>query len=310
MMRIVSGQLGGVGQNLEVWPPLPLDAWKDTFDTLHMWTQMVGKIRLKLAPLVNHWWQVPLYVTSRGLTTSPIPLGSRTFDITFDFFEHVLVIQTSDGRNEIMPLRPRSVADFYRELMATLRRLSIEVKIWTMPSEVPNPVRFEEDRQHASYDAASANRFWRILLATDVVLKEFRARFIGKASPVHFFWGGFDMAVTRFSGRRAPDREGADVITREGYSHEVSSCGLWFGSGSLKGPAFYSYAAPEPPGFKDARVRPAQAYYSPEFSNFLLLYDDVRAAADPRAMLLEFLQSTYEAAAILGRWDRANLERT
>jgi hypothetical protein len=294
----------------EAWPPLPLAAWKETRDTLHMWTQIVGKIRLKLTPHLNHWWEVPFYLTSRGLTTTPIPLGDRnTFDATFDFIDHVLIFQTSDGRSEAIPLRPQSVADFYRDVMAMLQRLSIDVRIWTMPSEVEAPIRFEEDRVHASYDASSAHRFWRILLKTDILLKEFRARFIGKVSPVHFFWGGFDLAVTRFSGRRAPMREGADLITREGYSHEVSSCGIWAGSGSLAGPAFYSYAAPEPPGFKDAQIRPAPAFYSAELSNFLLPYDDVRSAADPRTMVLEFLQSTYEVAAILGRWDRENLER-
>jgi Family of unknown function (DUF5996) len=301
--------MGNIGQNPEAWPALPLEAWQDTRDTLHMWTQIIGKIRLKLAPMLNHWWQVPLYLTSRGLTTTPIPFRDRTFDVTFDFIDHVLVIQTSDERKELIPLRPRSVADFYHEVTSTLGRLAIDVKIWTMPSEVPAPIRFEEDRQHASYDAVFANRFWRMLLATDAILKEFRARFVGKASPVHFFWGGFDLAVTRFSGRRAPERAGADLITREGYSHEVSSCGVWFGSGSLTAPAFYSYAAPEPPGFQQARIRPAQAFYSPEFSNFLLPYDDLRAAADPRAMLLEFLQSTYEASANLGGWERHNLER-
>jgi len=293
----------------EAWSALPLEAWKDTRDTLHMWTQIIGKIRLKLAPHLNHWWQVPLYLTSRGLTTSPIPFGDREFDATFDFIDHVLIVQTSDGRTGRIPLRSRPVADCYRELMAELHQLAIDVHISTMPCEVPAPVRFEEDRQHASYDAAYAHRAWRVLLAADEILKEFRARFIGKASPVHFFWGGFDLAVTRFSGRRAPERVGADRITREGYSHEVSSCGLWFGSGSLTGPAFYSYAAPEPSGFKEARVRPAAAFYSAEFSNFLLRYDDVREAPDPRGVVLEFLQSTYETAAALGRWDRENLER-
>jgi hypothetical protein len=293
----------------ETWPALPLEAWKDTRDTLHMWTQIVGKIRLKLAPHLNHWWQVPLYLTSRGLTTTPIPFGDREFDVTFDLIDHVLIVQTSDGRTERILLRPRSVADFYREVMATLHRLAIDVHIWTMPSEVPAPIRFEEDTQHASYDAAYAHRAWRVLLAADEILKGFRARFIGKASPVHFFWGGFDLAVTRFSGRRAPERVGADQITREGYSHEVSSCGLWFGSGSLTCPAFYSYAAPEPPGFKEARIRPAAAFYSAEFSNFLLRYDDVRETSDPRGVVLEFLQSTYEASATLGRWDRESLER-
>jgi hypothetical protein len=295
--------------DLEAWPALPLEAWKDTYDTLHMWMQIVGKIRLKLTPLLNHWWEVPFYLTSRGLTSTPIPFGGRTFDATFDFIDHVLMFQTSEGRTEMIPLQPRSVADFYHDVMATLQRLAIDVRIWTMPSEVQAPIRFEEDRQHASYDPAYAHRFWRILLRADVIFKEFRARFIGKASPVHFFWGGFDLAVTRFSGRRAQIPEGADVITREGYSHEVSSCGFWPGSGSLTGPAFFSYAAPEPSGFKDARIRPAPAFYSTEFSNFLLPYDNVRSAADPRTMVLEFLQSTYEAAATLGRWDRENLER-
>ena len=293
----------------EAWPALPLAAWKDTCDTLHMWTQIVGKIRLKLTPHLNHWRQVPFYLTSRGLTTTPIPAGEGTFDATFDFIDHALIFQTNDGHADAIPLRPQSVADFYHEVMATLRRLAVDVRIWPMPVEVPAPIRFTEDRVHASYDAAFAHRFWRILLKADAVLKEFRARFIGKASPVHFFWGSFDLAVTRFSGRRAPVREDADAITRDGYSHEVSSCGFWPGSGSLTGPAFYSYAAPEPSGFKNARVRPASAFYSAEFSNFLLLYEDVRAAVDPRGMVLEFLQSTYEAAATLGRWDRENLER-
>ena len=294
----------------EAWPALPLEAWRETRDTLHMWMQIVGKIRLKLTPLVNHWWEVPFYLTSRGLTTTPIPFGERAFDATFDFIDHALIFQTSEGQTERIPLRPRSVAEFYHDVMETLRGLGIGVRIWTMPSEVQAPVRFEEDRRHASYDAASAHRFWRVLLRVDLILKEFRARFIGKASPAHFFWGGFDMAVTRFSGRRAPVSEGADPITREGYSHEVSSCGFWPGSGSLTGPAFYSYAAPEPSGFKDAPIRPAQAFYSAEFNNFLLMYDDVRSAADPRAAVLEFLQSTYEAAGTLGRWDREHLERT
>ena len=292
----------------ETWPALPLKAWKNTYDTLHMWTQIIGKVRLKLTPHLNHWWEVPFYLTSRGLTTTPIPFGDRTFDATFDFIDHALIFETSEGRTERLPLRPQSVADFYHDVMSTLQRLAIGVRIWTMPVEVPAPIRFDEDRLHASYDAAYAHRFWRILLRADTIFKEFRGRFIGKASPVHFFWGGFDLAVTRFSGRRAPVIEGADSITREGYSHEVSSCGFWPGSGSLTGPAFYSYAAPEPPGFKETPVRPAAAFYSAEFSNFLLQYDDVRSAADPRATVLEFLQSTYEAAATLGRWDRENLE--
>jgi hypothetical protein len=293
----------------ETWPALPLDEWRDTRDTIHMWMQIVGKIRLKLAPHVNHWWQVPLYMTSRGLTTTPIPFRGRAFDATFDFIDHVLIVQTTDGRAERIALRAQPVADFYRELMAALGRLGIDVRIWTVPSEVPDPIRFEEDRQHAAYDPAYAHRAWRVLLAADEILKEFRAPFMGKVSPVHFFWGGFDLAVTRFSGRRAPERPGADSITREGYSHEVSSCGFWFGSGSLTAPAFYSYAAPEPPGFKEASIRPASAFYSPELSIFLLPYDDMRQASDPRGAVLAFLQSTYEAAATLGGWDRENLER-
>lgn len=293
----------------DAWPTLSLSEWQATRDTLHMWTQIIGKIRLKLAPHLNHWWQVPLYLTSRGLTTSPIPFGHRNFEATFDFIDHVLVLQTSDGRFEHIPLKPQSVADFYRELMAALHRLAIDVRIWTTPVEVPEPIPFEEDIQHASYDAAYAHRAWRVLLAVDEILKAFRTRFIGKASPVHFFWGGFDLAVTRFSGRRAPDRPDADRVTREGYSHEVSSCGFWFGSGSLTGPAFYSYAAPEPPGFKEAPVRPGAAFYSDEFSNFLLPYEDVRQMPHPRAVVLDFLQSTYDAAATLGDWDRVSLER-
>ena len=294
----------------EAWPAMPLEAWRDTRDTLHMWTQIVGKIRLKLAPPLNHWWHVPFYLTPRGLTTTPIPFGAREFDATFDFIDHVLIVQTSDGRTERIPLRALPVADFYRDVMAALHRLGIDVHIWSLPSEVPAPIRFEEDTQHASYDPVYAHRAWRVLLTADELLKEFRGRFIGKASPVHFFWGGFDLAVTRFSGRRAPERAGADQITREGYSHEVSSSGLWFGSGSLAGPAFYSYAAPEPPGFKEARVRPAAAFYSAEFSNFLLPYEKVRETSDPRGMVLDFLQSAYEAAATLGRWDRENVERS
>jgi uncharacterized protein DUF5996 len=296
-------------RNEGAWPALPLEAWRDTYDTLHMWTQIIGKVRLKLTPHLNHWWEVPFYLTSRGLTTTPIPFGDRTFDATFDFIDDVLILQTSEGRTERLPLRPQSVADFYHDVMATLQRLAIGVRIWPMPVEVPAPIRFDEDRQHASYDADYAHRFWRILRQVEIIFKEFRTRFIGKASPVHFFWGSFDLAVTRFSGRRAPIREEANSIDREAYSHEVSSCGFWPGSGSLAGPAFYAYAAPEPPGFKDAQIRPGAAFYSPEFSIFLLMYDDVRVATDPRAMLLEFLQSTYEAAATLGRWDRGNLER-
>ena len=292
-----------------VWPPLPWEEWKETCATLHMWTQVVGKIRLAQTPLVDHWWNVPLYVTARGLTTSAIPYGALTFEIDFDFIEHQLHIETSDGRAKSIPLAPRSVADFYREVMRSLGELGIEVKIWTTPVEVPNPIPFERDEGHASYDAEYANRFWRILLLADRVFKEFRARFIGKVSPVHFFWGSFDHAVTRFSGRRAPEREGADAITREAYSHEVISHGFWPGSEAFPAPAFYSYTAPEPPGLKDATVRPASAFYSREMSEFILRYDDVRQAERPDEALMDFLQSTYEAGAQLAGWDRASLER-
>lgn len=299
------------GVRAEVWPSLPLEEWKDTYATLHMWTQIVGKIRLVQSPPVNHWWQVPLYITARGLTTSAIPHGTRNFEIDFDFIEHQLLIKTSDGETRKLELAPRTaVADFYRELMATLSALDLEVKIRAVPDEVPNPVPFAEDYEHAAYDPEYANRFWRILVQTDRVFKEFRSRFIGKVSPVHFFWGSFDLAVTRFSGRRAPERAGADAITREGYSHELISHGFWPGSGNVAAPAFYAYAAPEPTGLPQTAIRPASAFYNPETSGFALLYDDVRQADDPDRMLMEFLQSTYEAGADLAKWDRAALERT
>ena len=290
------------------WPELPLEAWKDTYATLHMWTQIVGKIRLALAPHVNHWWQVPLYVNSCGLTSSAIPYAGRTFEVQFDFVEHQLVITVSDGQINSMPLRPQSVAAFYAEFMAALRSLGIEVRIWPMPVEIPNPIRFDRDEQHASYDRLYVERFWRILVLVDGVLKRFRSGFIGKHSPIHFFWGSFDLASTRFSGRRAPERAGADLITREAYSHEVISAGFWPGGGEVMGAAFYAYAAPEPNGFKDASVRPAKAFYSP-LGEFLLMYDDVRQSANPELTLLEFLQSTYEAGANLGTWPRKELER-
>ncbi|HYM32174.1 MAG TPA: DUF5996 family protein [Candidatus Cybelea sp.] len=292
------------------WPALPLAAWEPTRATLHMWTQIVGKIRLALSPHLNHWWQVPLYVSSRGLTTSPIPCGEESFEILFDFIAHELVVSKSDGASRTLRLEPKSVAEFHAELMATLRAMAIDVRIWTMPVEIPNPIPFDKDRTHASYDPEYARRFWRVLVSADAVLKEFRGRFIGKCSPVHFFWGSFDLAVTRFSGRRAPERPGADPITREGYSHEVSSVGWWPGDESIKEPAFYSYAAPEPPGFASARVRPATASYDTGLSQFLLRYDDMRSAASPQEALLEFCQSTYEAAASLGNWNRSDLERT
>ena len=294
----------------EIWPSLPLDEWKDTYATLHMWTQIVGKIRLAQSPKINHWWQVPLYVSARGLTTSPIPYQTRTFQIDFDFIDHQLLINTSDGISKTIALEPRSVADFYGELMATLRSLEIEIKISARPDEVPDPIPFAEDHTHAAYDPEYANRFWRILVQADRIFEEFRSRFIGKCSPVHFFWGSFDLAVTRFSGRRAPEREGADAITREAYSHEVISHGFWPGSGNVSAPAFYSYTAPEPAGLPQAAIRPERAFYNPETSGFILLYDDVRRAASPDEALMEFLQSTYEAGANLAQWDRASLERT
>jgi hypothetical protein len=293
----------------ECWPALPLSSWNETYATLHLWTQIVGKVLLRLTPLVNHWWNVPLYVTARGLTTSRIPYGKRAFELCFDFIGHQLVLETSDGLVRALPLEPRSVAEFYQEFMELLRSAEIEVKIWRMPVEIPDPIAFDKDRVHASYDRASVEKFWRILLSVDTVLNQFRATFIGKSSPVHFFWGSFDLAVTRFSGRRAPERPGIDAMTREAYSHEVSSVGFWPGGGNVQGAAFYSYAAPEPQGFKNERVRPGAAFYDGLLGEFLLMYDDVRNAESPTASLLEFCQSTYSAAATLANWDRGALER-
>ncbi len=298
----------------ELWAALPVEEWKDTYATLHMWTQIVGKIRLVQTPWVNHSWHVTLYVTSRGMTTSPIPYVTRTFQIDFDFIDHRLVIQSSDGAVRTIALRPVSVADFYGEVMTTLWELDLKVSIHTKPNEVIEPIPFEQDHTHASYDANYANRFWRILVQSDRVLKEFRSRFIGKCSPVHFFWGSFDLAVTRFSGRPAPKHPGGvpnlpDSVTREAYSHEVSSCGFWPGGGALE-PAFYTYAYPEPQGFKDYPVRPKAAFYSSDLREFILPYDAVRNANNPDEALLDFLQSTYEAAANRGNWDLASLKRT
>jgi len=294
-------------------PSLSAAAWDDTRATLHMWMQIIGKIRLALAPMTNHWWQVPLYVTSRGLTTSPMPYSTRTFQIDLDFIDHALLISIDDGRSERFALRPRSVADFYAELMGRLRSLGFEVPIWTMPCEIEHPIRFENDDRHAAYNAEFANRFWRALVRADRVMTVFRARFLGKVSPVHFFWGSFDLAVTRFSGRRAPLHPGApnvaDKVTREAYSHEVSSAGFWPGAVGLSEPVFYAYAYPEPAGFAQAAVAPAAASYNRTFGEFLLPYEAVRQAAAPDDFLHEFLQSTYQAAADLGRWDRAALER-
>jgi hypothetical protein len=295
---------------VEAWPALPLEAWQDTYSTLHMWTQIVGKIRKTLTPLVNHWWNVTLYVTARGLTTSPIPYGAGTFEIHFDFIDHELEIQTCEGASKSIELSPRSVADFYEEVMASVRSLGIDVSIHASPDEVADPIPFAEDVTHKSYDPEFAHKFWRALVTVDCVFKEFRGGFIGKCSPVQFFWGSFDLAVTRFSGRRAPERPGADHMTREAYSHEVISAGFWPGGGEIKGAAFYAYAAPEPAGFKTQRVKPGAAFYHGGMSEFFLMYDDVRRAESPKSMLMDFLESTYAAGADLGKWDRAALERS
>ena len=291
------------------WPSLPLDEWKDTCSTLHMWTQIVGKIRLEQTPLVNHWWNVPLYVSARGLTTTAMPYKEIFFEMEFDFVDHALTITTSDGKSGRVALAPKSVATFYRETMDALRQAGIEVDIWKMPVEITDPIAFDEDEQHASYDPEYVNRFWQVLRSSDRVLQEFRSRFIGKSSPVHFFWGSFDLAVTRFSGRPAPPKPDADVITREAYSHEVISHGWWPGQGPLGKAAFYSYTAPAPEGLGEVKVRPDQAYYNAEMGLFLLLYDDLRNAPNPEETLLDFLQTTYEAGANLAKWDRQALER-
>jgi hypothetical protein len=291
----------------DAWPALPLEQWEDTRATLHMWTQIVGKVRLEQTPLVNHWWNVPLYVSARGLTTTAMPYENRFFEMEFDFVDHYLVIKSSDGASENISLEPKSVATFYRQTMAALRGLGMEISIWRMPVEIADPIPFDEDEQHASYDREYVERCWRVLRSSDRVLQEFRSRFIGKSSPVHFFWGSFDLAVTRFSGRPAPPRPDADPITREAYSHEVISHGWWPGQGPLGKPAFYSYTAPAPDGLSTAQIKPG--FYSNELSEFVLLYDDVRNASDPDGALMDFCQSTYEAGANLARWDRASLER-
>jgi len=290
------------------WPELVLEEWQDTLATLHMWTQIVGKIRLEQTPLVNHWWNVPLYVSARGLTTSPMTYQDRIFEIEFDFIDHTLRIQCSDGSLATLDLRPQTVADFYEEVMDALHGLGIDVKIWPMPVEIPNPIRFDQDQMHKSYDADYVNRWWRALVSVDEVFKEFRTRFIGKVSPVHFWWGSFDHAVTRFSGRLAPPREGADRITIEAYSHEVISHGFWPGGNGVQA-AFYAYSAPEPSGLPESKINPAAGFYSQDMKEFLLPYDAVRQSASPEEALMDFCQSTYEAGANLARWDRKALER-
>jgi uncharacterized protein DUF5996 len=295
------------------WPELPYEAWNDTYATLHLWTQIVGKIRLAQTPWLNHSWHVVLYVSARGLTTSPIPFGDRTFQLDFDFLDHVLRASTSDGGQKEIGLFPRSVADFYAEIMRILAELGIDVRINELPNEIPDAIRFSEDHVHASYDRDYAERHWRVLLQVNRVLHAFRTSFIGKCSPVHFFWGSFDLAVTRFSGRRAPLHPGGvpnlpDAVAQEAYSHEVSSAGFWPGSAGGEYPAFYSYAYPEPSTFSSAPVRPKEAFYSEGLREYILPYDAVRTAGDPARALVDFLTSTYEAAANTGNWDRVALE--
>ena len=292
----------------ERWPALPYDAWKDTYATLHMWSQIVGKVALDRTAPINHSWGIAFDVTARGLTTRTLPHGDRSFRMAFDFIDHQLVIETSDGDRRTLPLAPRTVADFYREVMATLGNMALPVKIWPMPVEIPDPIRFSEDTVHRSYDPMFANRFWRILLGIQQTLTTTRCSFIGKSSPVHFFWGAFDLAVTRFSGRPAPPREGP-AFMRDAYSHEVISHGFWPGSGPLLEPAFYAYAVPEPEGLKDTPVQPNGAYYHRELGEFILPYEAVRTAASPERALAEFVDSTYAKAATLAHWDRAALEK-
>jgi Family of unknown function (DUF5996) len=290
------------------WLALPLEQWKDTYATLHMYTQVVGKVRLKLSPMMNQWWQVPLYLTARGLTTSPISYQQRTFEMEFDFHQHSLILATCEGETRTLALGG-PVRNFYREVMAALHGLGVEVRIWPHPVEVPDPIPFEQDVEHHTYEPAQAQQFWHVLRQVDKVFELFRARFTGKCSPVHFFWGSFDLAVTRFSGRPATPKPGADLITRLAYNEELSSLGFWPGGHGVPGAAFYSYSFPEPPGFRQQSVRPAAARYDDALGEFLLMYDDVRAAPDPPAAILDFAQSTFEAAARLQDWPRQLMER-
>jgi hypothetical protein len=298
----------------EKWPSLPLEQWESTYATLHMWTQIVGKTRLALAPMVNHWWQVPLYVTARGLSTTPMPCGERTFEVEFDLLDHVLEVRRNDGATRILPLRPQPVAEFHRQYLALLGSLDLEVRIRPVPVEVARAVPFAEDREHASYDQDAARRCFQILSQADRVLQRFRGRFLGKCSPVHFFWGSFDLACTRFSGRRAPLHPGGapncpDYVMREAYSHECISAGWWPGGGALREAAFYAYAYPEPAALPEAAILPREAGYRKDLREFILPYEAVRTAAQPDQAVLAFLQSTYQAAADLAGWDRAALER-
>jgi hypothetical protein len=299
--------------NEDTWPDLPLDAWRDTYATLHMWLQIAGKVRLAQTPWLNHSWHVTLYPTASGLTTSPISYGDRAFQIDFDFVHQQLCVHTSDGRTVGFPLEPQSVATFYRRLMDAMAALGVHVTINKKPNEVAEAIPFDQDETHRAYDPEYATRFWRVLVQATRVFTTFRSRFIGKGSPIHLFWGAPDLAVTRFSGRPAPPHRGGipnlpDTVAREAYSHEVSSAGFWPGGGPVSYAAFYSYAYPEPAGFADARVQPAEAFYNKDLGEFLLPYDVVRKSARPDDTLLAFLQSTYDAAADLGKWDRAALE--
>lgn len=290
----------------DAWPPLPLGEWRETYDTVHRWTQVAGKIRLLLSPPQNHYWHVALYVNARGLTTSPVPCDGRRFEMQFDFLAHVLDIWTSEGERRVLPLRAEPVADFYQRVMKALASLEIGCSINTRPQEMEDATPFEEDHRPRVYDEEAVRRFWRILLSVSEVLEEFRSGFVGKSSPVHFFWGSFDLAHTRFSGGLAPPRRG--VISGPSYSHEEYSAGFWPGGGAVDGPAFYAYAVPPPAGFDQAPVRPRTAGWNRTLGEFILMYDDVRLADDPRAVLRQFLDSTYDAAARLGNWDRAALE--
>lgn len=292
----------------DAWPPLPYEAWKDTYATLHMWTQMVGKVALECAVPLNHGWSIAFLFTPRGLRTRLLSYDSRTFSLTFDFVDHQLVIDTSDGARRMLALEPRSVADFYQELMTTLGEVGLPIRIWSMPVELASPIRFELDTTHKSYDREYVGRWWRIVLQVHRVFTECRRAFVGKCSPAHFFWGAFDVAVTRFSGRPAPPREGP-AFERDAYSHEVISHGFWPGADALPEPVFYAYAVPEPPGLKSAVVRPEGAYYHQELREFILPYEAVRTAASPEAALAAFIQTTYDHAASLAGWDRGALER-
>ncbi len=288
------------------WPPLPLLEWQDTYRTLHLWTQIAGKIRMALTPPLNHWWHVSLYVNTRGLTTGPVPYQDGVFELQFDFTKHELLVSTSNGRAVSRPLQPEPVATFYRALFDLLASVGIAVEINPKPQELPDPILFDRDQIHRAYEPEPVTRFWRVLLSSAKVLDRFRGRFIGKCSPVHFFWGSFDLACSRFSGRLAPPRKG--VISGPAYSHEVCSAGFWPGGSGIDGPAYYSYTVPQPPGIEKAVVCPAAARWDPRLSEFILMYDDVRLSASPEQTLYDFLESTYDAGATLGKWDRRSLE--